>query len=66
MPAKLERCLRKVRAQNRKKGTHYNPYAVCSASTGIKRAKGGGWTEGKPRTRGNSKGNESRRKGRKR
>ena len=54
MPAKLERCIRKVRAQNRKGKKKVNPYAVCSASTGIKRKKGGGWTKGK------SKGNKNK------
>ena len=43
MPAKLERCLRKVRA----KGNVKNPYAVCVKATGIKPKKGGGWTRGK-------------------
>ena len=43
MPEKLERCLRKVR----RKGGVKSPYAVCVASTGIKKKKGGGWTKGK-------------------
>jgi hypothetical protein len=43
MPDKLDRCLKKVRA----KGGVKNPYAICVASTGIKRKKGGGWTKGK-------------------
>jgi len=41
MPAKLERCIRKV------KGKVKNSWAVCTVSTGIKRKKGGGWTKGK-------------------
>lgn len=48
MPQKYERCVRKVKAQNRKKGTKkVNPYAVCSASTGYVRKKGGGWRKKK-------------------
>ena len=47
MPKKYERCLKKVRASNKGKKKKVNPYAVCSASTGIKRKKGGGWTKGK-------------------
>ena len=35
MPAKLDRCVRKVRAR----GGVKNPYAVCSASVGKKRGK---------------------------
>lgn len=37
MPAKLERCVRKVKA----KGTARNPYAVCVKSTGLKFRKHG-------------------------
>ena len=29
MPAKLERCVRKVKAQNNKSGKKVNPWAVC-------------------------------------
>jgi len=47
VPAKLERCVKKVKAQNRKKKKKVNPWAVCSSSTGIKKKKGGGWTKGK-------------------
>jgi len=47
MPKKLDRCVKKVRAQNKKRSRKVNPWAVCSASTGIKRKKGGGWTKGK-------------------
>jgi hypothetical protein len=43
VPPKYERCLRKVK----KNSPNVNPYAVCSASTGIKRKRGGGWTKGK-------------------
>lgn len=43
MPAKLERCLRKVRA----KGKVKSAYAVCVKATGIKKKKGGGWIKGK-------------------
>lgn len=32
MPAKLDRCVRKVKAQNRGKGKKVNPWAVCKAS----------------------------------
>ena len=45
MPARLERCVRKVKRRNR--GKKVNAWAVCSASTGIKKKKGGGWTKGK-------------------
>jgi len=38
MPEKLDRCVNKVKA---KSGKNVNPYAVCSASTGIKKKKGG-------------------------
>ena len=37
MPAKLERCVRKVKAK--KGGKKVNPYAVCVASTGLKFSK---------------------------
>jgi len=47
MPAKLDRCVRKVRAKNRKRKKKVKPYAVCLSSTGIKRKKGSGWTKGK-------------------
>ena len=36
MPAKLERCVRKVKAQNSKSGKKVNPWAVCQKSTGLK------------------------------
>ena len=47
MPPKLERCVKKVKA----KGGVKNPWAVCVASTGIKRKRGGGWTKGKSKKR---------------
>lgn len=40
MPKKLERCVAKVMAQGRSKSS---AYGICSASTGWKKAKGGGW-----------------------
>jgi len=43
MPAKIERCVKKVR----KKSPKMNAWAVCAESTGMKRKKGGGWTKGK-------------------
>ena len=43
MPARLERCVRKVK----KKGGAKSPWGVCVKSTGIKKKKGGGWTKGK-------------------
>lgn len=43
MPAKLERCVRKVKAKRNVK----NAWAVCIKSTGMKKKKGGGWTKGK-------------------
>ena len=44
MPKRIERCVRKVRKQGKKKNS---AWAICSKSTGIKRKKGGGWTKGK-------------------
>jgi hypothetical protein len=44
MPAKLDRCVRKVKAKGHSKSSSY---AICSKSTGIKKKKGGGWTKGK-------------------
>ena len=40
MPKKLERCVKKVKKQGKEES---DAYAICSASTGIKRKKGGGW-----------------------
>ena len=42
-PAKLERCVKKVKA----KGNVKNAWAACVKATGIKKKKGGGWTAGK-------------------
>lgn len=40
MPKVLDRCVKKVK----KKGhSESSAYAICSKSTGWKRAKGGGW-----------------------
>lgn len=39
MPAKLERCVRKVKAKNKGGKKKVNPYAVCVASTGLKFTK---------------------------
>jgi hypothetical protein len=36
MPPKWERCVRKVKAQNRRTKKKANPYAVCTKSTGQK------------------------------
>lgn len=47
MPAKLERCVRKVKAKNRKGRKKVNAWAICVKSTGIKKKKSGGWTKGK-------------------
>lgn len=43
MPLRLERCVRKLKG---KKGIK-SAWAICIASTGIKRKKGGGWTVSK-------------------
>ena len=43
MPAKLERCVEKVKA----KGSGVNPWAVCVASTGLKPHKRGSTSKGK-------------------
>ena len=44
MPAKLERCIKRVRKSGKSKSS---AFAICVSSTGIKRKKGGGWTKGK-------------------
>ncbi|DAD54690.1 TPA: hypothetical protein [Thermocrinis Great Boiling Spring virus] len=44
MPAKLDRCVRKVM---RKGYDKQSAYAICSTSTGWKRAKGGKWVKRK-------------------
>jgi hypothetical protein len=41
MPAKLERCVEHVKAQNRADRKKRNPWAVCVASTGLKPHKEG-------------------------
>ena len=46
MPAKLESCVRKVKAKSKGKT---NAWAVCVASTGIKKKKGNGWRQTKKR-----------------
>jgi hypothetical protein len=43
MPAKLKRCVGKVKKQGNDESS---AYAICSSSTDIKRKKGGGWTKG--------------------
>jgi len=42
MPKKLEKCVSKVKEQGKPED---QAYAVCSASTGIKRGKGGKWVK---------------------
>ena len=44
MPAKLERCVRKVKSQGKSES---NAYGICVKATGCKRKKGGGWAKGK-------------------
>lgn len=46
MPKKLDRAVRKIKASGKSESS---AYAIASASTGIKRKKGGGWTKGKKR-----------------
>jgi len=48
MPAKLERCVKKVKAKSKGK---VSAWAVCVKSTGMKKKKGGGWTKGKRKKR---------------
>ncbi|MDW7973479.1 MAG: hypothetical protein RMI01_09820 [Thermodesulfovibrio sp.] len=44
MPAKLDRCVKKVK----KKGySESSAWAICVTSTGYKRAKGGKWVQTK-------------------
>jgi hypothetical protein len=40
MPAKLERCVKKVCAQGKSKSS---AYAICAKSTGWTKKTGGGW-----------------------
>ena len=42
-PAKLERCVRRLKG---KKGVK-SAWTICIAATGIKKKRGGGWTKGK-------------------
>jgi hypothetical protein len=44
MPAKLDRCVRKVMGKGKTKS---RAYGACVKSTGIKKKKGGGWTKGR-------------------
>ena len=44
MPAKLDRCVKKVKRQGKDESS---AYAICSSSTGWKRKKGGGWRKTK-------------------
>jgi hypothetical protein len=44
MPAKIDRCVRKMRAKGASKS---KAWGSCVKSTGIKKKKGGGWTKGK-------------------
>ncbi len=46
MPEKLDRCVKKLK----KKGyEESSAYAICTKSTGYKRAKGGKWNKTKKR-----------------
>jgi len=47
MPAKLDRCVGYLKKSGKSESS---AYAICSASTGIKKKKGGGWTKGKKAT----------------
>ena len=51
MPAKLERCVRKVSAKNKGRKKKVNPWAVCSNATGYVRKRGGGWTKKRKKKR---------------
>lgn len=42
MPKKLDKCVKKVKKDGKSEDS---AYAICSASTGIKKKKGGGWTK---------------------
>jgi hypothetical protein len=42
MPAKIERCVKQVKAQGK---SDDSAWAICSKSTGIKRGKGGTWVQ---------------------
>ena len=43
MPAKLDRCVKKVKEANKRISKKVNPYAVCSKSTEYVKKKGGRW-----------------------
>ena len=43
MPAKLVKCVQKVKKSGKPES---QAYAICSKSTGWKRRKGGGWKKG--------------------
>jgi len=43
MPKPFDRCVAHIKSKNDYNPTKYNPYAICSNSTGWKRKKGGGW-----------------------
>jgi hypothetical protein len=49
MTDKFERCIRDVKRANTKRGTTYNPWAVCNATVG---RMGGKATKRKVETRG--------------
>lgn len=51
MPKKLDRCVKKVKKQGKDESS---AYAICSASTGYKRKKSGGWRKGKKKTKNES------------
>jgi hypothetical protein len=44
MPAKLDRCVKKVKKQGKPEPA---AYAICSKSTGYKKAKGNKWVKTK-------------------
>lgn len=44
MPKKLDDCVKKLMAKGKTKS---QAYAICSKSTGYKKAKGGKWTKRK-------------------
>ena len=48
MPAKLDRCVKKVMKKGKTKS---QAYGACVKSTGIKKKKGGGWTRGKKKSK---------------
>lgn len=44
MPKKMDRCVKAVKKTGKSESS---AYGICSANTGIKKKKGGGWTKGK-------------------